>query len=86
MTKYHELWTYQVDFFIQQLDIGFNEGKDKDFIVNNELRKKLTDINKMMLAFGVVARDVLKKFKLAVNSTQPQIPGKINCPFTPIST
>ena len=67
MTKYHELWTYQVDFFIQQLDIGFNEGKDKDFIVNNELRKKLTDINKMMLAFGGVARDVLKKFKLAVN-------------------
>ena len=85
LTKYHELWTYRVDFFIQQSTIGFNEGKDKDFIVNNELRKKLTDINKMMLAFGVVARDVLKKFKLAVNSTQPQIPGKINCPFTPIS-
>jgi hypothetical protein len=73
-------------FLHSAVDIGFNEGKDKDFIVNNELRKKLTDINKMMLVFGVVAREVLKEFKLAVNSTQPQIPGKIKCPFTPIST
>jgi hypothetical protein len=45
-----------------------------DFLVNNELRKKLTDANKLMIAFGTVAHDIREDFNRAVCEANPRFP------------
>ena len=73
LSNFHKLWTYKMEYALKCEQENSESHKGVDFLVNNELRKKLTDANKLMVAFGTVAHGIREDFNRAVCGANPKV-------------